>query len=213
VSDPILFYDSDCRNIVYSNGQLVCADTGEVVADHPIVLDAYHNLSDWEASKLAHIDHVREKLAEAVKLYREGVPIREIMRRLGISSYSLLYSVLRASGEMRRRHRPHRRVDPRTIAIVCRYRAEGRTLTWIASQLDRPVATVWRIVKEHCPEADQLAKSVNQRRKRSEQNREEAILLRVLRGELSTWDAAKILGVSPKTVYNRLRKLRQRLGL
>jgi len=33
------------------------------------------------------------------------------------------------------------------------------------------------------------------------------ILVRVIKGEITTWDAAKALNTSPKTVYNRFRKI------
>jgi len=33
------------------------------------------------------------------------------------------------------------------------------------------------------------------------------ILVKVIKGEMTTWDAAKQLNVSPKTVYNRVKKI------
>jgi len=197
--DAILYYDdADCKNVVYSNGQLVCADTGEVLADHPIALDVYHNITRQNADALYHLVRLRDKLVEAVMLYLAGAPIKEILRRTGIASRSLLYSVIKASGGVRKRHRPHRRIDAKIIEEVCRYRAEGRPLSWIARELDRSFSTIRRIVREHCRE--------------QEPRSDTDVLMKVVRGEISTWDAAKILNVSPSTLYKRIKKLRQRLG-
>jgi len=95
----------------------------------------------WCLNKLGEegVNKVRE-------LYESGVPIKEIMRRLDITTPDCIYAFV----DKRRRgnYRGKRKIDENIIKEVVRFRKEGFSLLEIAKKLNISVGSVHRILKE-----------------------------------------------------------------
>jgi len=95
----------------------------------------------WCLNKLSEegINKVRE-------LYNSGVPIKEIMKRLGITTPDCIYAFV----DRRRRgnYRGKRRIDEDIVKEVVRLREKGLSLSEIAKKLNISVGSVHRILKE-----------------------------------------------------------------
>jgi len=227
VPEPIIALAStDCQNIVYSNGQLVCADTGEVLDDHPVALDIQHNTSLRELSEndnrgASLVMVPRRVWIQVVEMYKQGATIREIMSATGIRSVDLIYRILRASTRLRKKHRPHRRVTLDEARKICEMWCRGMPKIRIAEALGRPISTVIYVIRRHCRACTDRGSDASAGSSSSDdpvRKLERAgvphaeLVYRVLIGELTTWSAANILGISPKTVYYWVRKAREVLG-
>jgi len=219
---------TDCRNVVYDHGQVICADTGEVLDDHPIVLDIHHNTSlrelearDNYGASLVMVP--RSIWVQVLEMYRRGATIREIMSSTSIRSVDLIYRILRSSTRLRKKHRPHRRVTLDEAKKICELWCRGIPKLRIAEELGRPVSTIFYTIQKYCNvctdrDDDTSADSNNSNddpiRKLEKAGIPHAELIyRIVCGELSTWDVANILGMSPKTVYYYVRKARKILGI
>ncbi len=95
----------------------------------------------WCLNRLSEegVNKVRE-------LYSSGVPIREIMKRLGITTPDCIYAFV----DRRRRgnYRGRRRIDDDIVKEVVRLRERGLSLSEIARKLNISVGSVHRILKE-----------------------------------------------------------------
>ncbi len=86
-----------------------------------------------------------EGARRARELYESGLPVREIARRLGLSSPECIYAVVEA-----RRRGPYRRrarVTPEVEEEVVRLRLEGLSMPRIAERVGISVGSVYRVLK------------------------------------------------------------------
>jgi len=90
----------------------------------------------------------REKLAEeARKLYEAGLPVKEIMQRLGVRSYSTFYELI---GQMRRvSRRPRRKLSEEEIAKICE-ELKAKSVYSVAKEFGLSTSRVYSI-KKKCP--------------------------------------------------------------
>ncbi len=96
--------------------------------------------------------YCRERLGEegvrrARELYEAGVPVREIMRELGLGSPECIYVVV---GPGRRGgYRRRARVTPELEERVLELRRQGLSIPKIAEALGISVGSVHRVLKKH----------------------------------------------------------------
>ena len=90
-------------------------------------------------------DRMRQTIA---RLYEEGVPVKKIVERLGLS-YSLVYRVIDEAGVMKRTRprRPGRRLTEEEQRLIIEMWRSGAGLAEIARRLGRSRSTVWRVLK------------------------------------------------------------------
>ena len=143
----------ECKNVVYSNGQLVCADDGTVLEDHPIVFDMYYNAEDVIRNYglvARSVYRALEKASEILELYRQGVPIKEIMARTGIRSVAAIYAIIHANTSLRKKKSPHRRLSKEEIAEICREYDNGASIYSIAKKWGLSTSRIYYVIKKHC---------------------------------------------------------------
>jgi len=86
------------------------------------------------------------------KLYKEGVPVREIAKHCG-NSLNMVYRALKRlleQGRVERRVKksgPHRRLTDEELETIARLYKEGVPVYRIAKELDRPVSTIYYALK------------------------------------------------------------------
>jgi len=151
----ILPETSECPSgdIVYSNGQYVCLDNGVVIDDKPIVFDIESNAGDILSNQgqvVRAVYSARDKAREVLELYRQGLPIKEIMARTGIRSVSAIYSIIHANTSLRKRKSSHRKLSREEIAEICREYSGGASIYSIAKKWELSTSRVYYLVKKRC---------------------------------------------------------------
>jgi len=151
----ILPETSECPsgNVIYVNGHLVCADDGTVVDDHPVVFDIDSNVEDVVRNRglvTRVVYSARDKALQILELYKQGLPIREIMARTGIRSVSAIYSIVRANTALRKRKSSHRRLSREEVAEICREYSDGASIYSIAKKWGLSTSRIYYVVKRHC---------------------------------------------------------------
>ncbi|ABM80833.1 helix-turn-helix domain-containing protein [Hyperthermus butylicus] len=87
------------------------------------------------------------------KLYKDGVPVKEIAKRCN-NSMSTVYKALEkleAMGRIKRRkgrYRQHRRLTEEELAPIRELYLKGATVYEIARQLGRPESTIYYALKK-----------------------------------------------------------------
>ncbi len=146
-------FASRCSSdIAIDNGSLICLENGVVLQDHVIVSDISNNVEDVLRNQGTEVKSVflnREKLLEAIELYKQGVPISEIMARLGIRSCSALYRILPSR---RVNVTTRRRVKKDEIARICEMYRQGLSIYRIAKETGRAFSSVKYIIDRYCRE-------------------------------------------------------------
>ncbi|MET1101193.1 MAG: helix-turn-helix domain-containing protein [Pyrodictiaceae archaeon] len=86
---------------------------------------------------------------KVVEMYNSGVNVRDIASSLGLSM-STIYRILKSSGvKMRRRKYVTRgRVSDEELEKIIRLYLEGKSIYEIAKIVDRPVSTIYYVVKK-----------------------------------------------------------------
>ena len=87
---------------------------------------------------------------EAVKLYNDGVPVREIMRRLGIRSTAKLYRILKKYANLRKSKRKKWKPSEEEVRELCKLKAEGWSIYQIARYFERSPSTIWHYARKFC---------------------------------------------------------------
>ncbi len=84
---------------------------------------------------------------DIVRMYREGVPIREIKEKLGLSSTEAIYRVVRKLGILRRRKSSHKKLSPEVEEEIRRRYREGESIYRLAKEYGLSTSRVYYIVK------------------------------------------------------------------
>nr|2LVS_A Chain A, NMR solution structure of a CRISPR repeat binding protein [Hyperthermus butylicus DSM 5456] len=96
---------------------------------------------------------VNDSLDIVEKLYKDGVPVKEIAKRSN-NSMSTVYKALEkleAMGRIKRRkgrYRQHRRLTEEELATIRELYLKGATVYEIARQLGRPESTIYYALKK-----------------------------------------------------------------
>jgi len=172
-----------CENIVfdYTTGEMICADTGEVLAEHlPAIFLGINETSPAKATS------------------REARYQERIAR---IETRSKIYATFRKVVKLIEKYENGKKEI--VVKIVEELKKEiengNPTPTYaVSAKLGCSISFARRVMQS------ELGMAFTEK--------ELEMIRKVINGELSTWDVAKTLGVSPKTVYNWVRKARQ-MGL
>jgi len=98
------------------------------------------------------VPSVEECLKIVEKLYKEGIPVKEIAKHCG-NSMSTVYKVLdrlEAMGRIKRRrghYTKHRRLSEEELEQIKKLYTQGASIYEIARRLDRPESTVYYALK------------------------------------------------------------------
>jgi len=84
---------------------------------------------------------------DVVKMYMEGLPIKEIKRRLGLSSTEAIYRIVRERGILRRRKSSHKKLSPEVEEEIRRRYREGESIYRLAKEYGLSTSRVYYIVK------------------------------------------------------------------
>jgi len=150
---PDTFPECPSGNVVFSNGQLVCLDNGVVIDDKPIVFDIESNAGDILSNQgqvTRAVYNARDKALQVLELYRQGLPIREIMARTGIRSVSAIYAIIRANTTLRKYKSSHRRLSKDEIAEICREYSSGASIYSIAKKWGLSTSRIYYLIKKQC---------------------------------------------------------------
>jgi len=163
ISNPLDLVDLPIMHSLSNEaGEIVDTLTGEVLPEGELPYSVLYgvtpeaeaiNQSGLETKTLAReVAASRGKIAEVVELYKQGVPVSEIMARTGIRSVSTIYRILEAAGVKKRRpgRKLVRRLTLREIQEICSAWESGETLSAIARRLGRNPSTIKYVIDRYC---------------------------------------------------------------
>ncbi|AEM38943.1 hypothetical protein Pyrfu_1075 [Pyrolobus fumarii 1A] len=90
-----------------------------------------------------------EEEEQLVREYMEGVPVQQLLEKYNIST-TKLYEILKKHNvphRSSRRSHSHRRVTPDEIEEIEKLYKQGATVYEIAKKLERPVSTVYAVLR------------------------------------------------------------------
>jgi len=142
-----------CNAVVFDPvfGVRVCVDTGVVIEEN-VIADGFEDNLEWvisNSSVAQFYNAMRERFLEAVKLYADGVPVKEILHRTGIRSSSAFYAAL---GGLRRRpnRRRVRRLNEDEVNKICEEWHAGKSVWEISKETGRARSTVHYVIARMC---------------------------------------------------------------
>lgn len=147
----------------YGRGELICLDTGEVIADHLPYEMIYGPETPTTAEALSKVKtkmknmgiirrrrHLRvpKKVAEEIIEYWKRLPrkrrkVSRVAQKFGVS-VAYVWQLLNRHGLLRRRNT---KVNEEIIRKARKMREEGKKLKEIAEELGISVGTAWKITQ------------------------------------------------------------------
>jgi len=155
----------ECSEVVYDpvTNELVCKDNGVVLSIGAPDITYSRNLTTTsEFTNDIVNDERKKKLMLALKLYREGLPIKEIVRRTGVRSMKELYRVLLFHGMRRRRRKGrHRKLTGKEIRQIIKEWLDGASIYSLSKKYGLSTSRIYYLINKEVPKA-----AVEERKKR-----------------------------------------------
>ena len=169
-----------CRNILWDigRGELICADNGMIIADHVPSYRLRDNRVRASSSPIkksvrgerrsgyiaTHLDINPKIQSEILRMYEEGVKVKDIARKFGVS-IGMVYDVVKSNTRLRRGSpRKYRRINQEEINEIIKELKEGMSLYRIAKKHGRSVGYLHWLIKKYG--LDKLRKKKKEKEKR-----------------------------------------------